>query len=27
VTAQGASGYYAPDGGNLRKAFLRSPVE
>ena len=27
VTAQGASGYYAPDGGNLRKAFLRSPLE
>jgi murein DD-endopeptidase MepM/ murein hydrolase activator NlpD len=27
TTAQGASGYYAPDGGNLRKAFLRSPVE
>jgi murein DD-endopeptidase MepM/ murein hydrolase activator NlpD len=25
--AQGASGYYAPDGGNLRKAFLRSPLE
>lgn len=25
--AQGAGGYYAPDGGNLRKAFLRSPVE
>jgi murein DD-endopeptidase MepM/ murein hydrolase activator NlpD len=27
TTAQGASGYYTPDGGNLRKAFLRSPVE
>jgi murein DD-endopeptidase MepM/ murein hydrolase activator NlpD len=27
VTAQGASGYYTPAGGNLRKAFLRSPVE
>jgi murein DD-endopeptidase MepM/ murein hydrolase activator NlpD len=25
--AQGGSGYYAPDGGNLRKAFLRSPLE
>jgi murein DD-endopeptidase MepM/ murein hydrolase activator NlpD len=24
---RGASGYYAPDGGNLRKAFLRSPLE
>ena len=23
----GRSGYYAPDGGNLRKAFLRSPLE
>ena len=27
TTAQGGSGYYAPDGGNLRKAFLRSPLE
>jgi murein DD-endopeptidase MepM/ murein hydrolase activator NlpD len=27
VTALGASGYYTPVGGNLRKAFLRSPVE
>ena len=27
ATAQGGSGYYAPDGGNLRKAFLRSPLE
>jgi murein DD-endopeptidase MepM/ murein hydrolase activator NlpD len=25
--AQGSSGYYAPDGGNLRKAFLRTPLE
>jgi murein DD-endopeptidase MepM/ murein hydrolase activator NlpD len=25
--ASGASGYYAPDGSNLRKAFLRSPLE
>lgn len=25
--AQGGSGYYAPDGSNLRKAFLRSPLE
>ncbi len=25
--AQGGSGYYAPDGGNLRKAFLRTPLE
>jgi murein DD-endopeptidase MepM/ murein hydrolase activator NlpD len=25
--AQGAGGYYAPDGANLRKAFLRSPLE
>jgi murein DD-endopeptidase MepM/ murein hydrolase activator NlpD len=25
--AQGGDGYYAPDGGNLRKAFLRSPLE
>jgi len=25
--AQGGSGYYAPEGGNLRKAFLRSPLE
>ena len=25
--AQGGNGYYAPDGGNLRKAFLRSPLE
>jgi murein DD-endopeptidase MepM/ murein hydrolase activator NlpD len=25
--AGGASGYYAPDGSNLRKAFLRSPLE
>jgi murein DD-endopeptidase MepM/ murein hydrolase activator NlpD len=24
---QGGSGYYAPDGSNLRKAFLRSPLE
>lgn len=24
---RGASGYYAPDGSNLRKAFLRSPLE
>lgn len=24
---QGRSGYYGPDGGNLRKAFLRSPLE
>jgi len=23
----GAGGYYAPDGSNLRKAFLRSPLE
>jgi len=23
----GGSGYYAPDGSNLRKAFLRSPLE
>ncbi len=27
TSAQGGSGYYAPDGGNLRKAFLRSPLE
>ena len=27
ATARGGSGYYAPDGGNLRKAFLRSPLE
>jgi murein DD-endopeptidase MepM/ murein hydrolase activator NlpD len=27
TTARGGSGYYAPDGGNLRKAFLRSPLE
>ena len=27
ATAQGASGYYTPEGGNLRKAFLRSPLE
>jgi murein DD-endopeptidase MepM/ murein hydrolase activator NlpD len=26
ATAQGG-GYYTPDGGNLRKAFLRSPLE
>ena len=26
-TAQGSAGYYAPDGSNLRKAFLRSPLE
>ncbi|MDH3319007.1 MAG: peptidoglycan DD-metalloendopeptidase family protein [Betaproteobacteria bacterium] len=25
--ARGGSGYYAPDGSNLRKAFLRSPLE
>jgi murein DD-endopeptidase MepM/ murein hydrolase activator NlpD len=25
--APGVGGYYAPDGGNLRKAFLRSPLE
>ena len=25
--AQGGGGYYAPDGSNLRKAFLRSPLE
>lgn len=25
--AKGGSGYYAPDGSNLRKAFLRSPLE
>jgi murein DD-endopeptidase MepM/ murein hydrolase activator NlpD len=25
--SRGGSGYYAPDGGNLRKAFLRSPLE
>jgi murein DD-endopeptidase MepM/ murein hydrolase activator NlpD len=25
--ANGGSGYYAPDGSNLRKAFLRSPLE
>lgn len=25
--AQGKGGYYAPDGKNLRKAFLRSPLE
>lgn len=25
--ARGAGGYYAPDGSNLRKAFLRSPLE
>jgi murein DD-endopeptidase MepM/ murein hydrolase activator NlpD len=24
---RGAGGYYAPDGSNLRKAFLRSPLE
>lgn len=24
---KGGSGYYAPDGSNLRKAFLRSPLE
>jgi murein DD-endopeptidase MepM/ murein hydrolase activator NlpD len=24
---RGGSGYYAPDGSNLRKAFLRSPLE
>ena len=24
---QGDSGYYAPDGANMRKAFLRAPVE
>jgi murein DD-endopeptidase MepM/ murein hydrolase activator NlpD len=27
ASVQGGSGYYAPDGGNLRKAFLRSPLE
>jgi murein DD-endopeptidase MepM/ murein hydrolase activator NlpD len=27
ATAQGGSGYYTPAGGNLRKAFLRSPLE
>jgi murein DD-endopeptidase MepM/ murein hydrolase activator NlpD len=27
AAAQGGSGYYTPDGGNLRKAFLRSPLE
>ncbi len=26
-TDNGESGYYAPDGKNLRKAFLRSPLE
>ncbi|HTP98788.1 MAG TPA: M23 family peptidase, partial [Casimicrobiaceae bacterium] len=26
-TARGRAGYYAPDGSNLRKAFLRSPLE
>ncbi|MGH8687317.1 MAG: M23 family metallopeptidase [Burkholderiales bacterium] len=26
-TARGSAGYYAPDGSNLRKAFLRSPLE
>jgi murein DD-endopeptidase MepM/ murein hydrolase activator NlpD len=26
-TARGGSGYYAPDGSNLRKEFLRSPLE
>jgi murein DD-endopeptidase MepM/ murein hydrolase activator NlpD len=25
--AQGRSGYYTPDGRNVRKAFLRSPIE
>jgi murein DD-endopeptidase MepM/ murein hydrolase activator NlpD len=25
--AQGRSGYYTPDGRNMRKAFLRSPIE
>lgn len=25
--AQGRSGYYTPDGSNMRKAFLRSPIE
>jgi murein DD-endopeptidase MepM/ murein hydrolase activator NlpD len=25
--AHGGGGYYAPDGSNLRKAFLRSPLE
>ena len=27
VDARGKGGYYAPDGKNLRKAFLRSPLE
>ena len=27
VGADGKGGYYAPDGKNLRKAFLRSPLE
>lgn len=27
ATADGKGGYYAPDGKNLRKAFLRSPLE
>jgi murein DD-endopeptidase MepM/ murein hydrolase activator NlpD len=26
-SARGGSGYYAPDGSNLRKEFLRSPLE
>jgi len=27
TTVRGGSGYYAPDGSNLRKEFLRSPLE
>lgn len=27
VDEDGASGYYSPDGRNMRKAFLRAPVE
>jgi len=27
AAADGGGGYYAPDGSNLRKAFLRSPLE
>ena len=27
VDEDGKAGYYAPDGSNLRKAFLRSPLE
>ena len=27
VDEEGKGGYYAPDGSNLRKAFLRSPLE